>query len=83
MSVDRFTDAVKARVSYPDEDRFAVALGVLVETASPAAEGGPSLWGSLDVEHQLGDVQTVARVSGERLTTRSETDSLLLGVGGT
>ncbi|MCY4611422.1 MAG: hypothetical protein OXC38_06985, partial [Gammaproteobacteria bacterium] len=28
-------------------------------------------------------VQTVARVSGERLTARPETDSLLLGVGGT
>ena len=83
VSVDRFTDAVEARVSYPDEDRSAVALGMMVESASPATEGEPSLWGSLDFEHRLGDGQTTARVSGERLTARPETDSLLLGVGGT
>ena len=82
MSVDRFTDAVEARVSYSDEGRSAVALGVMAESASPATESGPSLWGSLDFEHRLGDGQTTARVSGERLTARSETDSLLLGVGG-
>ena len=83
VSVDRFTDAVEARVSYPDEDRFAVALGVMAETVPGAMEGGLSLWGSLDVEHRPGDRQTVARVSGERLTAQPESDSLLLGVGGT
>ena len=83
VSVERFTDAVDARVSYPDEDRFAVALGVMAETGHDATEDGLSLWGSLDIEHRLGDVQTVARVSGERLKARPETDSLLLGAGGT
>ena len=82
VSVDRFTDAVEARVSYPDEDRFAVALGVLAKSASET-EGGPALWGSLDFEHRPGDVQTTARVSGERLEARPETDSLLFGAGGT
>ena len=83
VSVDRFTDAVDARVSYSDEDRSAVALGVMVESASPATESGPSLWGSLDFEHRLGDGQTTARVSETSLTARPETNSLLLGVGGT
>ena len=80
VSVDRFTDAVNARVSYPDEDRTAVALGVLAKTRD---KGGLLLWGSLDFEHILGNAQTVARVSGERLAARSETDSILLGAGGT
>ena len=83
VSVDRFTDAVEARVSYPDEDRSAVALGVMVESASSVTESEPSLWGSLDFEHRLGDAQTAARVSGERLEARPETDSVLLGAGGT
>ena len=83
VSVNRFTDAVGARVSHSGVDRFAVALGVMAESVAPAAEGELSLWGSLDIEHRLDDVQTVTRVSGERLTVRSETDSLLLGMGGT
>ena len=78
VSVDRFTDAVNARVSYADEDRTAVALGLLTETGN---EDGLLLWGSLDFEHILGNAQTVARVSGERLGARSDTEHLLIGAG--
>ena len=40
VSVDRFTDAVGARVSYPDEDRLTAALGVLAETGDSSVQLG-------------------------------------------
>ena len=84
VSIDRFTDAVDARVSYPDADRSAIALGVRAETSpNPERKDGLSLWGLLDLEHRLDDAQTTARVSGARLKAESGDNSVLLGLGGT
>ncbi|MYB89433.1 MAG: autotransporter outer membrane beta-barrel domain-containing protein [Proteobacteria bacterium] len=84
VSIERFTDAVNARVSYPDADRLAIALGMRAETApNPKKKDGLSLWGSLDLEHRLDDTQTTARVSGARLEAESGDTSILLGLGGT
>ena len=48
VSIDRFTDAVDARVSYPDADRLTVALGMRAETApNPAEERRPVAMGLL------------------------------------
>ena len=87
VSIDRFTDAMKnmpTRVSYPDADRLAIALGIKAETAPrPEKKDGLSLWSSLDLEHRLDDTQTTARVSGARLKAESGDNSLLLGAGAT
>ncbi len=82
VSVDRFTDAVQARVSYPDEDRLTAALGVLAETGHGVKEDGLSLWGSLDVNYTLDGARTTARVSGEKLSAEAGDSSVLLGAGG-
>lgn len=82
VSIDRFTDAVDARVSYPDADRLAIALGVRAETRPNTNKDGLSLWSSLDLEHRLDNARTVARVSGARLKADSGDHSVLLGMGG-
>lgn len=82
VSVDRFTDAVDARISYSDETRLTGTLGVLAETGRSGTQGKYTLWGSLDLETRLDGTQTVARVSGERLAARAGDHSVLLGVGG-
>ena len=83
VSVDSFTDAVDARVSYSDEGRSAASLGVKAETTRPVLGKEFLLWGSLDVEHRLGDMKTVARVSGEGLGAEPEENSVLVGLGST
>ena len=82
VSVDRFTDAVDARVSYSDETRLTAAMGMLVETERSGAKGKYTLWGSLDLGTRLDGARTAARVSGERLAARAGDHGLVLGVGG-
>ena len=83
ISVDKFTDAVNSRVSFPDEDRFTGGLGVLVESAHTRSGGELSLHGALDVEQKFGDSKTLTEVSGERLRAEPEKSSILLGLGAT
>ena len=82
ISVDGFTDAVHARVSFSDRDRTTGGLGVLLQTVGAANGGELVLNGSLDFEQKLGGSKTLTRVSGERLTAEAEQSSILLGLGG-
>ena len=81
ISVDKFTDAVNSRVSFPDEDRFTGGLGVTAETVRTEHGGELLLHGSLDFEQKFGGSKTVTRVSGERLSAEPEKSSILLGLG--
>ena len=49
VSVDTFTDAVNARVSFADADRVLGGLGVLAETTRPWGDGEFTLRGSMDL----------------------------------
>ena len=83
ISVDPFTDAVDSRVSFPNTDRFTGGLGVMAETVRTEYGGGELLLrGSLDFEQKLGDSETVALVSGERLSAEPEKRSAFLSLGG-
>lgn len=81
ISVDGFTDAVDARVSFSDKDRTTGGLGVLLETVGAANGGELVLNGSLDFEQKFGGTKTLTRVSGERLSAEAEQSSILLGLG--
>ena len=82
VSVDDFTDKADARFSLADAARLTGGLGVIAETAR-AWEGGTfSLRGSMDLEKNLDDAQTVVDVSGEPLKSQSAKTRLLLGLGG-
>ncbi len=61
VTVDSFTDAVDARVSFPATDRVIGGLGFVADTTRPWGEGEFVLRGSMDVERLL---------SGRRLACR-------------
>ncbi len=73
VSMDGFRDAVGSRVSPGKTDRSVVGLGVVTETAN-SWDGGErrlDLRGRLGVERVLGDAETAADVSGERLVSEA------------
>jgi outer membrane autotransporter protein len=80
VAVDDFTDAVDARVSFPDADRLLSGGGVVAETAHAWDDGSFSLRGSVDIERTFSGTQTIAQVSGERLSLHAAKDSVLLGL---
>ena len=76
VSVDAFTDAVDARVSFPTTDRLMSSAGVVAETAPAWEDGAFSLRGSVDLERLLGGTETIAQVSGERLSLDAAANSV-------
>ncbi len=73
VSMDGFRDAVGSRVSPGKTDRSVAGLGVVTETAH-SWDGGErrlDLRGRLGVERVLGDAETAADVSGERLVSEA------------
>jgi len=79
--VDSFTDAVDARVSFPDADRYRASLGLMADTTRSVRGGELSLRGSLNLEHRFAGVDTTSRVSGEKLSAGLEENSVLLALG--
>ena len=82
VSVDAFTDAVDARVSFPTTDRLMSGAGVVAETAPAWEDGAFSLRGSVDIERLLSGAETIAQVSGERLSLDAAKDSVLVSLRG-
>ena len=81
VSMDGFRDAVGSRVSLRESARSIVGLGVVTETAH-SWDGGErklGLSGRLGVERVLGDAETVADVSGERLGSETRQIRAVLG----
>ena len=83
VRVDGFTDAVGARASFPQAERYRASLGVLAGTTKEARDGELSLWGSVHLQRGFGDTSTTSLVSGERLRAKSQADSVQLGLGAT
>lgn len=81
--VGGFTDAVGARVSAVDGDRFRGGVGGTVETDLAWNGGELSLRGSLGLERALDGSGTAVRVSGARLTSEASKTKLMLGLGAT
>ena len=84
VSVDRFTDAVGARVSLADADRITGGVGGVIETEWSVGSGEGetlSLRGSLDVEKTLSGDETAVGVSGTKLTSKAPDNKVLLGAG--
>ena len=77
-SLDTFTDARGARVSMDDAESLVGRLGV---AAMAETDGGPRLFGSLDVTHEFSE-ETEVMVSGTRLAASAETTGVRVGVGG-
>ncbi len=77
-SMDTFTDARGARVSMDDAESLVGRLGV---AAVAETDGGPRLFGSVDVTHEFSE-ETEAMVSGTRLAASAETTGVRLGIGG-
>ena len=82
MTVDSFTDAVDARVSFADANRIIGGLGFVADTTRPWGEGEFVLRGSVDVERLLSGVETRVQVSGERLSAEATEHSLRFGLNG-
>ena len=82
VSVDSFTDAVDARVSFTDADRVIGGLGFVADTTRPWGEGEFVLRGSVDYERIVKGAQTRVEVSGERLSAVATGNSLLFGLNG-
>ena len=83
VSMDGFRDAVGSRVSLAKTDRSIGGLGIVTETAH-SWDGGERklvLRGRLGVEGVLGDAETVADVSGERLGSEAARTWGVLGLG--
>ena len=83
VSMDGFRDAVGSRVSLAETDRSIGGLGIVTETAH-SWDGGARklvLRGRLGVEGVLGDAETVADVSGERLGSEAARTRGVLGLG--
>ena len=83
VSMDDFQDAVGSRVSLRESARSIVGLGVVTETAH-SWDGGErtlDLCARLGVEQVLGDAETVADVSGERLGSEAGRTRAVLGLG--
>ena len=83
VSVDSFTDAVDARVSFADANRIIGGLGFVADTTRPWGEGAFVLRGSVDVERLLSGVETRVQVSGEQLSAVATEHSLRFGLNGT
>ena len=77
-SMDTFTDANGSRVSMDDAESLVGRLGV---AAVAETDGGPRLFGSVDVTHEFSE-ETEAMVSGTRLAASAETTGVRLGIGG-
>ena len=82
VSVDSFTDAVDARVSFTDADRVIGGLGFVADTTRPWGDGEFVLRGSVDVERLLSGVETRVQVSGERLSAEATEHGLRFGLNG-
>ena len=82
VSVDSFTDAEDARVSFADANRIIGGLGFVADTTRPWGEGAFVLRGSVDVERLLSGVETRVQVSGERLSAEATEHSLRFGLNG-
>ena len=83
VSIDGFRDAVGSRVSPGKTDRSVAGVGVVTETAH-SWDGGErklDLRGRLGVERVLGDAETAADVSGERLGSEAVRTRGVLGLG--
>ncbi len=83
VSVDSFTDAVQARASFPDAERYTAGLGLMAETVKDTPRGELTLMASLDIEHRFGDTDTASRVSGEKLSAEPEENRASLVLGST
>ncbi len=82
VSIDKFTDAVDARFSAPDAERFTGGAGIVAETGRTWDGGTFSLRGSVDLEQKLDDAETAVDVSGAKLESKSAKTRVLLGLGG-
>ena len=80
VAIDDFTDAVDARVSFPDLHRVAGGLGMALETSHAWNDGAFFLRGSVEIERTFKGAATVAHVSGETLTSEAARDRGLLGL---
>ena len=85
VSLDGFRDAVGSRVSLDEAGRSDAGLGVVAQTVQDwdGGERTLTLRGELGVERTLGDAETVAYVSGERLGSETVRTRPVLGLGGT
>ena len=83
VSMDGFRDAVATRVSLGKAARSIVGLGVVTETTHSwgGGERKLDLRGRLGMEQVLGNAETVAHVSGERLASESARTRAVLGLG--
>ena len=83
VSMDGFRNAVGSRVSLAETDRSIGGLGIVTETEHSWNDGERKLVlrGRLGVEGVLGDAETVANVSGERLGSEAARTWGVLGVG--
>ena len=83
VAMDDFRDAVESRVSPGKSDRSIAGLGIVTESAHSwnGSERKLALRGRLGVERVLGDVGTVANVSGERLASEAARTWGVLGLG--
>ena len=82
VSMDGFQDAVGSRVSLAETERSIGGLGIATETTHSwgGGEGKLVLRGRLGVEGVLGDAETVAEVSGERLHSEAARTWGVLGL---
>ena len=83
VSMDGFGDAVGSRISLQESARSIVGLGVVTETAHSwgGGERKLDLRSRLGVERVLGDAETVADVSGQRLGSEAGRTQAVLGLG--
>ena len=81
LSMDRFTDAIGARVSIEDADILRGGIGGVLETELDrnAAEEELSLRVSVDMERTLSGGDSTVLVSGEQLTSTGPDNRFLLG----
>ena len=82
VTVNSFTDAVDARVSFADANRIIGGLGFVADTTRPWGKGAFVLRGSVDVERLLSGTETRVQVSGERLSAEATEHSLRFGLNG-
>ena len=80
VAIDGFTDAVDARVSFPDLQRVAGGGGIEAETSHTWNDGAFLLRGSVEIEWTFRGQATITRVSGETLTSEAEKDRVLAGL---
>ena len=83
VSIDSFMDAVQARASFPDADRYTAGLGLMAETVRDTRSGELALMASLNIEHKFRGTDTASRVSGEKLSAKAEENRASLVLGST